>query len=50
MPVPSPRLQGLLRDVMQRAGEVRALNAANAEDAVALLPAMLHQTFSPAAC
>lgn len=50
MPVPSPRIQSLLRDVMQKAMEIRALNAAAAEDAAALMPAMLHQTFSPATC
>lgn len=50
MPVPSPRVQGLLRDVMEKGACIRALNAAAAKDAAALLPAMLHQTFSPAAC
>jgi hypothetical protein len=50
MPVPSPRVQGLLRDIIEKAARIRALNAAAAEDAAALLPAMLHQTFSPAAC
>jgi type I restriction enzyme S subunit len=50
MPLPSPTVQNLVCDVMRKAAEVRALNAAAAEDAAALLPAMLHQMFSPAAC
>jgi len=46
MPVPSPRVQRLLREVMKKASHLRALNAAAAEDAAALMPAMLHQTFA----
>lgn len=46
MPVPSPQVQGVLRDVMEKASRLRALNAAAAEDAAALMPAMLHQTFA----
>lgn len=50
MPVPSPRIQALLRDVVQKATAIRVLNTAIAQDAAALMPAMLHQTFSSAGC
>ena len=50
MPVPSPRIQVLLRDVVQKTTAIRVLNTAIAQDAGALMPAMLHQTFSSAGC
>jgi hypothetical protein len=50
MPVPSPRIQVLLRDVVQKTTAIRVLNTAIAQDAAALMPAMLHQTFSSAGC
>jgi hypothetical protein len=50
MPVPSPEIQALLRDVVHKATAIRVLNTAIAQDAAALMPAMLHQIFSPAAC
>jgi hypothetical protein len=42
-------VQGLVRDIMRKAAEIRALNSATAEDAAALLPAMLHQIFEGSA-
>ncbi|MBS7789370.1 hypothetical protein KTR66_05160 [Roseococcus sp. SDR] len=50
VPVPPLDAQQWFEDLRMKAKAVRALNAAAAEDAAALLPAMLHQTFSPAGC
>jgi hypothetical protein len=50
VPIPSLDAQAWFEALHARAASLRALNAAAAGDAAALLPAMLHQTFSPAAC
>lgn len=50
VPVPPLDAQKWFEHLRMKAKAVRALNAAAADDAAALLPAMLHQTFSPAAC
>lgn len=49
VPIPSLQAQACFEALHARASNLRALNVAAAEDAAALLPAMLHQTFSPAA-
>jgi type I restriction enzyme S subunit len=50
MPLPAPSVQGRLQEVMAKATALRALNATTADDAAALLPAMLHEIFGRAAC
>lgn len=50
VPVPPLDAQQRFEELRMKAKAVRALNAAAAEDAAALLPAMLHQTFSLATC
>ena len=45
VPVPSLDAQAWFEALHARASNLRALNAAAAEDAAALLPAMLHQYF-----
>ncbi len=50
VPIPSLDAQAWFETLHARAANLRALNAAAADDAAALMPAMLHQTFSPAAC
>lgn len=50
MPLPAPSVQSLLQAVIAKAKAVRALNATTADDAGALLPAMLHDIFGQAAC
>lgn len=50
VPVPPLDAQQGFEELRMKAKAVRALNAAAAEDAAALLPAMLHQTFSLATC
>ncbi|MBW6401800.1 hypothetical protein KPL78_28390 [Roseomonas sp. HJA6] len=50
VPIPSLDAQAWFEALHARASNLRALHAAAADDAAALVPAMLHQTFSPAAC
>lgn len=50
VPVPSLDAQAWFEALHARASKLRALNAAAADDAAALMPAMLHQTFRSAAC
>ena len=50
VPVPPLDAQQWFEGLRMKSKAVRALNAAAADDAAALMPAMLHQTFSPAAC
>jgi len=50
VPIPSVDAQAWFKALHARASNLRALSTAAAEDAAALLPAMLHQTFSSARC
>ncbi len=50
VPLPSLDAQRWFETLRLKADAIRSLNAAAAEDAAALMPAMLHQTFSPAVC
>jgi len=50
VPLPSLDAQQWFEALRLKADAVRSLNAATAQDAAAVMPAMLHQTFSPAAC
>lgn len=50
VPLPSLDAQQWFEEVHSRATRLRALNATSAEDAAALLPAMLHEIFGEAAC
>ena len=50
VPLPSLDAQQWFEALRVKADAIWALNAAAAEDAAALMPAMLHQTFGPAAC
>lgn len=50
VPLPSLDAQQWFEGLRVKADAIRVLNAAAAEDAAALMPAMLHQTFSLAGC
>ena len=50
VPLPPLEAQQWFEGLRLKANGLRALHAATAEDAAALLPAMLYQSFSPAAC
>ena len=50
VPRPSLDAQHWFEGLRVKADAIRVLNAAAAEDGAALMPAMLHQTFSLAGC
>lgn len=50
VPLPSLDAQQWFEALRLKADAIRSLNATAADDAAALMPAMLHQTFSMAAC